>query len=91
MKVTKDDLSALMELIEQADEFKPLLKKAVVILMDYSKEFKCIFDEFTDYMTTNKIKMIHRYMEEGFTKKESILLTMDSRLAMNKMLSNFKK
>lgn len=90
MKIAKEDITDILELLDEANEFKPLVRKVIKILMEYRDEFKELFDGIQDCMINSRVKTIHKYQNLGFTKDEAILFTLDSKVALQTHLKNIK-
>ena len=63
-----------MQIIETADEFVPVVKVAVEKSNNLLSELRPLLDNFIDYLSDSKIKMVNKYVDNGFTKDEAILI-----------------
>ena len=77
MKITKEDLAGLVAILEQAEEFKPIVKLNLNTLGEYSEEIKSIPEAVSRWLVKNRIASIEQYRDAGFTKDDAILMTLD--------------
>lgn len=71
----------LKELIE---EYKPVIKEVTPVLKEFLRDLLFFCREVT-------IDNIHSYMAEGFTKEEAILLTINTSVALTKVVESYGK
>ena len=91
MKLNAKDLRDILEIIDEAEAFRPVIRKAIEALFSFSEEAKGIFEPVNEYFIERRIKTINRYQNAGFTKQEAILMTLDSQVALLKQLKDMKK
>jgi len=72
-------LSELMEILKEIDEVKEITDLVI-------KESYPYIERIVNGITDLKIRSIKKYMDNGFTKEEAILLTIDSSAALIKSL-----
>ena len=77
MKLSKEDIAGLMELLGQADDFRPLVEAGVSVLLSFGPEISKVFSAVGLGLAAIRVKTIAYYAEKGFTHKEAIELTMD--------------
>lgn len=87
MEFKIEDIKKIMQIIEAADEFVPVVKVAVEKSNNLLSELRPLLDNFIDYIVDSKIKMVNKYVDNGFTKDEAILMTLDQWTAF---FNNFK-
>ena len=90
MKITKEEIADVLELLDDVNEFKPLVGKITKVLIEYGGEFKELFDAIQDRIVDSRIRIIRKYQDSGFTKEEAILFTLDSNVALRTYLENIK-
>lgn len=90
MELKIEDLKEIMQIIETADEFVPVVKVAVEKSNNLLSELRPLLDNFIDYLSDSKIKMVNKYVDNGFTKGEAILMTLDPWTAFRNSLNNAK-
>jgi hypothetical protein len=77
MKIKKEDLGELMEILAQADAFKPIARAILDVLKSLGEEIKEIPEAFVDYLVQRRIKSIAQYESAGFSRGEAIVMTLD--------------
>lgn len=88
MEFKAEDLKEIIQIIEIADEFVPIVKKGVEKSNTLLREFRPLIDNFVDYIADSKIKMINKYLDSGFSRDEAILMTLDQWAAFSNSLKN---
>jgi len=91
MKLSKEELNEIIELCQQAEEFKPTIRAILDILKNYSSELKEIPEAFVGWMREQRIQSIAFYESQGFDRDEAILMTLDDSLAINKIQEKMEK
>lgn len=84
MKITKEDLQELLEFVDNAEEFRPVVRIFLNILKSYAGEFKEITEAIRHYIIENRIKTIEQYEKAGFKTDDAILMTLDGIMALKK-------
>jgi hypothetical protein len=83
-----NDLGQIIELIDSAKEFKPIVTKGVAALMDLVREFAPAFDALMRYRCDQKVLMFNIFCSEGFTREEALLLTINAEVALKESLKS---
>ena len=90
MKITQDDVKEFVEILSEADTFKPLLQLSVAKALEFSSELKPLIDAFTKYSCENRIDQYQRYKAAGFGHESALLLTIDAVAARGEALKSIK-
>jgi hypothetical protein len=85
-----EEMLGYVGLLDEAEQFKPILQKSIEVLKSYAGEFEEIIEDFIDYIRRNRIKSVRFYEGAGFTREESILMTMYDSQNIRKLLNNIK-
>ena len=64
------EIKAIIELMDQAEDFRPIVKKAIEILKSYSPELNELFDMAIDGIVKKKARMFHKLLNEGFDRED---------------------
>lgn len=94
MGLSKETLLEFLSLIEDAEEFRPLVKLTVEKVLSFGPEVKPLFEATGNYLIERRIDSIRKFEAAGFSREEAILLTLDQSVARNKlinMMSNSEK
>jgi len=77
-------------LLDEAEQFKPILQKGLKVLKSYAKEFEEILNDFGDYIRKGRLKSVNFYKENGFTTEQAILMSMHDSESIKKLINNMK-
>jgi predicted house-cleaning noncanonical NTP pyrophosphatase (MazG superfamily) len=84
-----ENLAAILEVIGQAESYRPVVQQAVDALKKYGPEIKDLFQGIQLGIIDIRAEVIKRLQEvHGFTKEEAIYITMDEWWGMKKSLKN---
>jgi len=84
------DLSEILEVLGQAEEFRPIIRQVLDVLKSFSSEIQEIPNAILDWAVEQRIAAVKKYEEAGFSREEAILMTLDDALAQRKLASSFK-
>jgi len=85
MEITKEDISELLEIVGQAEDFRPLVKQVLEVLKSYSDELREIPDAICKWIVERRIASIEQYENAGFYRDDALLMTLDDIYAIRKM------
>jgi len=93
MKITKEDLSAIAELLSDAETFRPLVKSVLDTIESFGPELKQLPERAMDWAVKHRIKTIGIYEKAGFSREDAITMTLDDVWAFKRMVQkvNTKK
>jgi hypothetical protein len=91
MKIDKKNIVGLIELLEEAENFRPLVRKFIDTIKSYGPEIDEILDTFLRKARSSKVDDIRFYLNNGFSEEEAILLTLDTRIAIKESLEKASK
>ena len=75
----KEQLQFVVEVLNQFDEVQKIIDSA-------KEKIKPNVNDLLDYWVDSKARMVKRFQDEhGFTKDESILLTLDAEAALKRI------
>lgn len=78
-----------MEYIKIAAGFKPAASEAVdVLIKDYGPEIGKLAEVVRNHMVVSTDTTITQYIKLGYTRQEAILLTLNSKLALEEAFKN---
>lgn len=80
-------IPAALEFLTELKEFRPMILQIVNEIEKYGPDIHQILNKMSLSMVDIKAAMIKKYQKEGFTRKEAILLTIDSATALQKAFS----
>jgi len=75
------NLQDAVKILKELEEYKEFVNLAL-------DEVTPFIDRFAMYTVDTRISMIKRYQEAGFTKEESIYMTLDTTKQLGKSLQN---
>ena len=84
------DLMEMIGLLDDAEDFRPIVKKLIKVLKSYSGEIKEIIEPAVEYLneknTDMKLANIAKYENNGFCRDDAILLAIDGQIAIKRLL-----
>ena len=83
--------SDAIEIVEIAEEYFPVVKKAIPLIKKLGKEFKPLMDALSDNFVDSNVRCIKRYQDNGFTRDEAILMTISTRVSIQEAVRNMNK
>ena len=88
MKITQDDVKEFVEILSEADTFKPLLQLAVAKVLEFSSELKPLLEAADEYFCAARTGNYNRYRLAGFDHESALLLTIDAAAARREALKS---
>ena len=89
MKIEAEEIQAMLLM---AKAYKPVVEEGVNILLDeYGPLLGKIVNEVREHMVLSTDKSIKQFIDLKYTKDEAILLTLNSKLALEQALQNAGK
>ena len=86
MKVSVADLAELLDILNKADEFRPIVKKILDVLKSYGPEISEIPDALANWFVKNRIAAVKKYEDVGFSRDEAISMTLDDASAIRRIM-----
>ena len=93
MKLEADEISEILEFINQAEVFRPVVDKALDTIETFGPEFQKIadiFDNLRKYVVKGSIASFEEFQKAGFSREEAMLLTLDTKMAFIKIIQQNK-
>lgn len=93
MKLDADDITQIMEILQAADAYKPIVDKTIETIESFGPQFKKIadlLDEIRKFMVKSSISSFEEFQKSGFNREESILLTLNIKLAIAQLAEKKK-
>jgi len=90
MKFDKEDIASLLEIVGQAETFKPVAQQIVSAVGVFKPEIASLFSDLAKGIVDRRVDMIKRFEEHGFTRDEAMILTMDEWYGIRQALKNNK-
>ena len=72
----KGDIQGIIELMDMAEDFRPIVTKGMDILKSYWPEARELFDIIIDGVVNSKVRMIHGFETAGFSRGDAITLAL---------------
>lgn len=82
----KEQVAAVLELVSQAEAFRPVVQEAIKAVKSYGPEIYDFAEGITLGSCELRAKAVRKYEELGFTRQEAILLTIDQSVAMREAI-----
>lgn len=86
MKPTVEDLNEIIEILNEAEAIRPLVKGVITVLKSFSSELKDIPESISSWVVANRVRAIKQYEAAGFTRDDAILMTLDDMQRLQKGL-----
>ena len=74
----KEDIGQIIEIIDQAEDFKPIAKKAIDIITMYKDDIGVLVNMLVVGIANSKMKMLNTYLSAGLSREEALILTVNS-------------
>ncbi len=87
----EEKLEMIKAFIDMGKELRPTVKEAVKMIKSYGPELGEVFGDVTNWMVKKKIDHVKMFEAAGFTREESIYMTMDEWWGIHKKLQNTQK
>ncbi len=84
-------LQTAMELLQTAEELRPVISSAITALNSYGPELNDLLLKMAIGTANIRMTTIKHYESNGFTKEEAMLMTLDSKVAMKEAMSSINK
>ena len=91
MKLSKEDIQGIAELLGEAETFKPMVKNVLGVIKTYAVELDEPLKELQKWSIQCRIDSIQQYKDAGFSQQEAILLTLDGSQSLRKVLNQYSK
>lgn len=91
MKITEEEFNEFVAILNEAESFRPLVKKVLDTIESYGPELARLFDDLADYSVKRNAKTFNMYRDNGFSRKEAMLLVLNSKVALSEALNNHNK
>lgn len=98
MKISEKEVQELVEILQEAETFRPLVRLAIDFVKGFGPELKEIPEAFCEWMVGNRIKHVEMYEKAGFSRDDAITMTLDDVFAarragdrFNSAVANAKK
>jgi len=73
--MTKNEIQGIIELINVAEEFKPIVRKVLDVVNVYKPELEELGNLFTAAIVSQKTNTFHGFVSNGFSREEAMQLT----------------
>lgn len=91
MKLSKEDMKDFVEILSEAESFKPLVKVLIETIKSYGPEIEEIPKKLSQWLVKNRIESIKMYEDAGFNREDAITMTLDDVWAFKRMGQNMRK
>ena len=92
MKMNDIDLDEIQLYLQLAKEMKPVVKEALdTVLDEYAPLLGDIAERFRNHVVVSTDKTIKQFEELGYSRDEAMLLTLNSKLAVEESMRNLGK
>lgn len=73
--MTKSDIAGILEIVDQAENFKPVVEQIITVLKSYGPELTTMGNMCNDAITKQKMRMFTTFISNGFSREEALHLT----------------
>ena len=87
----KRDIQDIIELMDIAEDFKPVAKKAIEILKAYSIEINELVDMALDGIVKKKARMFRSLIKEEFTREEALCIMINTFDVIQKASTSYQQ
>jgi len=91
MKLSQEDLAEIMEVLKDAEQFRPLVRTVLDTIKSFGPEIEEIPKVCRSWIVKERIASIKQYRDAGFSKADAILMTLDDRAAMRRISESINK
>ena len=78
----KEEIRDIINLMEQAEDFRPIIRKGIAILKSYGPELDEISDLLISAVNRKKAQSFKQLINLGFTREEALALMLDAQTRM---------
>ena len=90
MKISKEDVAEILEIFDDAEAFRPIVKKVLDVLTSFGPEIEVIPKKVPKWVVQNRIAAVNDYVAAGFTEEQAIDMTMDDVMALRRAIRSVK-
>lgn len=87
---TNKDIAEFLELLDTAGELRPIFEKAINVLVGFGPEVSSLFRACSRGVANLHTEFFNQLLENGFTRDEAMMLTVDNKETFHSLLSNSK-
>ena len=91
MKVTQDDLLQFTEILDNAELFRPIIKKALDTIESFGPEMSRLPEKFREWVVVQNSRMFNDYLDQGFTRDEAMQLLLNVNAHVAQYVKNLDK
>ena len=88
MNITTREIEELVELLKEAESYRPGVRMILDAVKSYGPELAEIPEALGNWIVDNRIKHVKRYEDAGFSKQDAIDMTLDDVWAIRRVLRN---
>jgi len=88
MDFTKETIDCIMELVEQAESYRPIVKDILNAIKSYSPEISELPEKYLQWVREENIKSVNYYMENGLKYDDAVDMTIAEINKMKKALGD---
>lgn len=85
------DIKNILEIVSMAAELKPAWDEAGKAASLFLPDIKNMFCKLNDHLAAENARLFLYYLENGFTREEAMLLVIDSKVALKKIVGDYNK
>jgi len=90
LKISKEDIAEILEVFDDAEAFRPVIKKVLDVLTSFGPEIEVLPKNISKWFVQNRIESVKAYMAVGFTTEQAIDMTMDDVMALKRAIRSIK-
>lgn len=91
MEITKETLDQIEQILNQSEDFRPLIKLFSEKIKSFSGELSEVLNLASKWIVSNRIDAIRQYMTAGFEKDDAIIMTLDDIYGIKKLSERMNK
>ena len=90
MAIKKEDLAEIIELLSEAETFRPIVKTVLDTIKSFGPEIEELPKKFTQWLVQNRIESVTAYEDAGSSREDAIMMTLDDVWAFKRSTKNMK-
>jgi len=85
----KEEIEDTIDLMEQAEDFRPIIQKGIKILKSYGPELDEIFDLLISAVNRKRAQSFKQLIKLEFTREEALALMLDAQTRMAQGIAQY--
>ena len=90
MKFSKEDVGSIIEILSEAEAFRPVVRSLLDTIKSFGPEIEELPKIGIKWVVERRIESVKRYEEAGFSREDAVTMTLDDVWAFRRSLNKVK-